>query len=57
MILGKGLRSENYCQKKNFRLDWTLTFFGNGESFEVNELHSSNSFDYFSDPVKIGWQD
>lgn len=54
MILGKGLRSENFCQKKNFRLDWTITFFGKGESFEANELHFRNSFGYFSGPVKIG---
>jgi len=57
MILGKGLCSENFCQKKNFRLEWTHAFFGKGESFGANELHFSNSFGYFSDPVKIGWQD
>jgi hypothetical protein len=55
MILGKGLCSENLCQKKNFRLDWTLAFFGKGELFGANELHFSNSFGYFSDPVKIEW--
>lgn len=57
MILGKGLCSENYWQKKNFKLGLTHSFFGMGESFGADEFIFSNSFCYFSDPVKNGWQD
>ena len=57
MILGKGLCSENYWQKKNFKLGLTYSFFGIGESFGADEFNFSNSFCYFSDPVKNGWQD
>jgi hypothetical protein len=57
MILGKGLRSENYWQKKNFKLGLTKSFFGTRESFGAEEFNFSNSFCYFSDPVKNGWQD
>lgn len=53
MILGKGLCSVNCWQKKNFEVGLTHAFFGKGESFGAHELHLSNSFGYFSDPVKI----
>jgi len=53
MILGKGLCSVNCCPKKNFKVGLAHVFFGKGESFGEYELHLSNSFDYFSDPVKI----
>jgi hypothetical protein len=57
MILGKGLCSVNCCQNKNFEVGLTHAFFGKREPFGAYEVHFSNSFCYFSDPVKIGYQD
>ena len=54
MILGKGLCSVNCRQKKNFEVGLTHAFFVKGEPFGMDKLHLSNSFGYFSDPVKIG---
>lgn len=54
MILGKGLWSENCRPKKNFKMSLTQAFFGKRKLFGAHELHLSNSFGYFSDPVKFG---
>ena len=54
MILGKGLCSINYSQQKNFEAGLAHTFFGKERLFGSYLLQLSNSFGYFSDPVKIG---
>ncbi len=53
MILGKGLFSENYSPKKNFRADWTCFAFLLTPLLNGGELKFNYSLVYFSDPVKI----
>ncbi len=56
MILRKGLCSKNHGQKKNFKQGFTSPIFYLNQSNGANEPGLSNSFFYFSDPVKIGNQ-